>query len=178
MAMPNLSSIEKFFLYRMFLFHTPLYIGVEERFEEGQWRGAGDRAKLSKTEGQVWITLYRLLMGKDCQQRYEFTSARKNTILQVEQSTCLCVCFHACMFVCLFVQMCVCSFVSMHVCLHGMFMCFVCTADITSVCLRACSCVGTCLNHCWSRSPSWATSIATWSSWLSWTPLARTGTSY
>ncbi len=54
-----------------------------ERYEEGRWGGVEDRVRLGKMEGQVWIMLYKLLMDQQCQQRYEFTSASKSTILQV-----------------------------------------------------------------------------------------------
>ena len=55
------------------------------RYSDGQWRviGARDRLKLCKTEGQVWLTLYQLLMDKDCQQKYEFNSHNKAVILKV-----------------------------------------------------------------------------------------------
>ena len=45
--------------------------------------GLEDRHKLVKLEGQVWLTLYKLLLDKDCQHKYEFTSIRRTTILQV-----------------------------------------------------------------------------------------------
>ena len=55
------------------------------RYSDGQWRviDRGDRLKLCKTEGQVWLTLYQLLMDKDCQQKYEFNSHNKAVILKV-----------------------------------------------------------------------------------------------
>ena len=55
------------------------------RYSDGQWRviDRGDRLKLCKTEGQVWLTLYQLLMHKDCQQKYEFNSHNKAVILKV-----------------------------------------------------------------------------------------------
>ena len=66
------------------------------RYEDGQWRviDPSDRLKLSKTEGQVWLTLYQLLMDKDCQQKYEFNSYNKAVILKVrtkkDTHTCTC----------------------------------------------------------------------------------------
>ena len=55
------------------------------RYENGQWKviDPADRLKLCKTEGQVWLTLYQLLMDKDCQQKYEFNSHNKAVILKV-----------------------------------------------------------------------------------------------
>ncbi|XP_046542958.1 LOW QUALITY PROTEIN: zinc finger MYND domain-containing protein 10-like [Haliotis rubra] len=42
-----------------------------------------DSFKLTKIEGQVWIALYHLLMGGDCQKKYDIDSYRKNTILKL-----------------------------------------------------------------------------------------------
>lgn len=57
-----------------------------ERYEDGSWRVAEDRLKLGKTEGQVWLTLHKLLLDRDCQQKYDFTSTKKATILQVRMN--------------------------------------------------------------------------------------------
>ena len=64
-----------------------MYTGQLMRYEDGQWRviDPADRLKLCKTEGQVWLTLYHLLMDKDCQQKYEFNSYNKAIILKVSQ---------------------------------------------------------------------------------------------
>ena len=58
-------------------------VGIVERYEDGSWKVEEERLKLGKTEGQVWLTLYKLLLDKDCQQKYDFTSAKKSAILQV-----------------------------------------------------------------------------------------------
>ena len=55
------------------------------RYEDTKWREvpAGDRLKLCKTEGQVWLTIYHLLMDRDCQSKYELNSYSKAIILKV-----------------------------------------------------------------------------------------------
>ena len=54
-------------------------------YEGGQWKviDPADRLKLCKTEGQVWLTLYQLLMDRDCQLKYEFNSHSKAVVLKV-----------------------------------------------------------------------------------------------
>ena len=74
------------------LYTCTLYIcviGELMKYEDGQWKviDRADRFKLCKTEGQVWLTLYQLLMDKDCQQKYEFNSHNKAVILKVHSMT-------------------------------------------------------------------------------------------
>jgi len=44
---------------------------------------ADERLKLTQLEGQVWIALFKLLMDRECQQKYELNSHSKTTILKV-----------------------------------------------------------------------------------------------
>ncbi len=44
---------------------------------------ADERLKLTQIEGQVWLTIYRLLMDRECQQKYELSNYSKATILKV-----------------------------------------------------------------------------------------------
>ncbi|RUS71390.1 hypothetical protein EGW08_020845 [Elysia chlorotica] len=55
------------------------------KFIEGKWQEVSfeDSLKLTKTEGQVWLALFHLLMEKDCQGKYELNNYRKNTILKL-----------------------------------------------------------------------------------------------
>ncbi len=55
-------------------------------FEGNKWTETvpGDRLKLCQLEGQVWLTLYTLLMDRDCQQKYELNNHSKATILKVQ----------------------------------------------------------------------------------------------
>lgn len=54
-----------------------------ECYEDGCWKEVEHRLKLGKVEGQIWLTLYKLLLDKDCQQKYEFSNSKRHTILQV-----------------------------------------------------------------------------------------------
>ena len=38
---------------------------------------------LTKTEGQVWLSLFNLLMNPECNQKYDFNSFNKSQILKV-----------------------------------------------------------------------------------------------
>ncbi|KAJ3120343.1 Zinc finger MYND domain-containing protein 10 [Nowakowskiella sp. JEL0407] len=49
-------------------------------FENGSWKD-GDPEALSKSEAQVWLCLYNMLMEPTCQQKYDFNDARKEAVL-------------------------------------------------------------------------------------------------
>ncbi|KAK3744597.1 hypothetical protein RRG08_062248 [Elysia crispata] len=55
------------------------------KFIEGKWQEVSfeDSLKLTKTEGQVWLALFHLLMEKDCQEKYDLNNYRKNTIIKL-----------------------------------------------------------------------------------------------
>ncbi|XP_076448502.1 zinc finger MYND domain-containing protein 10-like [Babylonia areolata] len=55
------------------------------KYVDSKWReiSVDDQFTLTKTEGQVWITLFHLLMDPSCQEKYDLNSYRKNTILKV-----------------------------------------------------------------------------------------------
>lgn len=57
--------------------------GGVECYEDGRWCDQEDRVKLSKTEGQVWLSLYHILLDKACQHKYEFTQRNKQLMLRV-----------------------------------------------------------------------------------------------
>ena len=61
--------------------------GAVFRFSENEWRrvddGKGDADKITKTEGQIWIGLFHLLMDGRCQEKYEITSSRKTQLLKL-----------------------------------------------------------------------------------------------
>lgn len=61
--------------------------GGRERYDD-KWVPVADaeRLKLSKVEGQVWLTLYQLLLNDSCQKKYEFSSSNKATLLKVERA--------------------------------------------------------------------------------------------
>lgn len=53
--------------------------------ETGRWVEVAptDQLTLTKTEGQIWLTLYHLLMDQQCQQKYEFNHHNKGCILKL-----------------------------------------------------------------------------------------------
>jgi len=57
------------------------------KYDNGRWGevAPSNRLKLTKTEGQVWLSLYHLLLHPDCQQKYEFNSHNKSVILKLRR---------------------------------------------------------------------------------------------
>lgn len=55
------------------------------KFIDNTWRviAENERLQLSKTEGQVWLAVYQMLMNEDCQRKYEFNSYSKEQILKL-----------------------------------------------------------------------------------------------
>jgi len=59
--------------------------GVQYKFSDNEWRRVTDEtsSQLSKTDGQLWITLYHLLMDSKWQEKYEITDSRKSHLLKL-----------------------------------------------------------------------------------------------
>lgn len=59
--------------------------GEVEKYINGSWQKicAEDRFKITQLDGQVWISLYNLLLREDCQRKYEFNNFNKNELLKV-----------------------------------------------------------------------------------------------
>lgn len=59
--------------------------GDVEKYINGRWQKipAEDRLKITKLDGQVWISLYNLLLKEDCQRKYDFNNFNKNQLLKV-----------------------------------------------------------------------------------------------
>ncbi|XP_005110410.1 zinc finger MYND domain-containing protein 10 [Aplysia californica] len=55
------------------------------KFIDGKWQEVSfeDSLKLTKTEGQVWLALFHLLMEQQCQEKYDLNNYRKNTIIKL-----------------------------------------------------------------------------------------------
>ncbi|KAH9510040.1 Zinc finger MYND domain-containing protein 10 [Bulinus truncatus] len=55
------------------------------KFIESKWQEVSfeDSLKLTKTEGQVWLALFHLLMEKPCQDKYELNNYRKNVVIKL-----------------------------------------------------------------------------------------------
>ena len=62
-----------------------LVLGELSKYIDNKWQKVdpADRLQLTRLEGQVWIALFNLLMGPDCQQKYAFNPHNKSQILKV-----------------------------------------------------------------------------------------------
>uniref|UniRef100_A0AAY4E406 Zinc finger MYND domain-containing protein 10 n=1 Tax=Denticeps clupeoides TaxID=299321 RepID=A0AAY4E406_9TELE len=56
-----------------------------EKYMDGKWREVPpeDQLKMSKQDGQVWITLLNLLLRPECQGKYDFNNFNKNQLLKL-----------------------------------------------------------------------------------------------
>ncbi|KAM6927827.1 zinc finger MYND domain-containing protein 10 [Xenentodon cancila] len=59
--------------------------GQVQKYINGRWQMIPDEdhSKMTKLDGQVWISLYNLLLKEDCQQKYDFNSFNKNQLLKL-----------------------------------------------------------------------------------------------
>ncbi|XP_034023559.1 zinc finger MYND domain-containing protein 10 isoform X2 [Thalassophryne amazonica] len=59
--------------------------GDVEKYTNGRWQKipTEDHLKITKLEGQVWISLYNLLLKEDCQRKYDFNNFNKNQLLKL-----------------------------------------------------------------------------------------------
>ncbi|XP_033121716.1 zinc finger MYND domain-containing protein 10-like [Anneissia japonica] len=59
--------------------------GKQMKYVDGKWLEipAEQRLQLTKMDGQVWIAVFNLMMSETCQQKYEFNSHNKATILKL-----------------------------------------------------------------------------------------------
>lgn len=55
------------------------------KYIENKWKSisANDRFQLTKIEGQIWISLYELLLNPQCLQKYDYTEFKKNQVLKL-----------------------------------------------------------------------------------------------
>ncbi|XP_037535305.1 zinc finger MYND domain-containing protein 10 [Nematolebias whitei] len=59
--------------------------GELQKHVNGEWQKvpAEDHLKMTKLDGQVWLTLYNLLLKEDCQRKYDFNNFNKNQLLKL-----------------------------------------------------------------------------------------------
>ncbi|KAL6111976.1 zmynd10 [Pungitius sinensis] len=59
--------------------------GEVEKYINGRWQRipVEDHLKMTKLDGQVWISLYNLLLKEDCQRKYDFNNFNKNQLLKL-----------------------------------------------------------------------------------------------
>uniref|UniRef100_A0A667WKL0 Zinc finger MYND domain-containing protein 10 n=1 Tax=Myripristis murdjan TaxID=586833 RepID=A0A667WKL0_9TELE len=56
--------------------------GEVEKYINGRWQKipSEDHSKMTKLDGQVWITLYNLLLKEDCQRKYDFNNFQQESL--------------------------------------------------------------------------------------------------
>ncbi|XP_054640237.1 zinc finger MYND domain-containing protein 10 isoform X1 [Dunckerocampus dactyliophorus] len=59
--------------------------GEMEKYMNGKWQKipVEDQVKMTKVDGQVWISLYNLLLKEDSQRKYDFNSFNKSQLLKL-----------------------------------------------------------------------------------------------
>lgn len=69
----------------MIFLHLSPTIDQVEKYINNKWQKipVEDHLKMTKLDGQVWISLYNLLLKEDCQRKYDFNSFNKNQLLKV-----------------------------------------------------------------------------------------------
>lgn len=62
-----------------------LTVGEVEKYINGRWQtiSVENHLTMTKLDGQVWISLYNLLLKENCQRKYEFNNYNKNQLLKV-----------------------------------------------------------------------------------------------
>lgn len=55
------------------------------KYIDNKWKhvSANEKFQLTKIEGQIWISLYELILNPNCHSKYEYTDFKKNQILKV-----------------------------------------------------------------------------------------------
>jgi hypothetical protein len=63
--------------------------GKLEKFSDQRWLPIApqDAMMMSKLEGQVWLTLYNLLMDKACRKQYQYNTHRKDVLVRVSTNS-------------------------------------------------------------------------------------------
>ncbi|XP_076363569.1 zinc finger MYND domain-containing protein 10-like isoform X2 [Tachypleus tridentatus] len=85
----HILSVHDFPLLLSFLLEEPPWVrcsgSLVEKYIDGKWCSVEEktRFKLTKIEGQVWITLLHLLLNEECQKKYELNCYKKNQILKL-----------------------------------------------------------------------------------------------
>lgn len=86
-CVPNMSLHSHICLNYVCFCPLPLspVVGKVEKYINSKWQKipAEDRLKMTKLDGQVWISLYNLLLKEDCQRKYDFNNFNKSQLLKV-----------------------------------------------------------------------------------------------
>jgi hypothetical protein len=61
--------------------------GKQEKWEDNKWQEIQphDKGRVTKIEGQIWLTIYNMFMTQASNQKYELTTFRKNNLLRLKK---------------------------------------------------------------------------------------------
>ena len=61
--------------------------GVQEKFEDNKWVEvkSHEKGRITKLEGQIWLTIYNMFMTQASNQKYELTTFRKANLLRLKK---------------------------------------------------------------------------------------------
>ena len=61
--------------------------GVQEKFEDNKWAEIKphEKGKITKLEGQIWLTIYNMFMTQASNQKYELTTFRKANLMRLKK---------------------------------------------------------------------------------------------
>jgi len=56
--------------------------GIDEKFEDNKWIEVKphEKGRVTKPEGQIWLTIYNMFMTQSSNQKYELTTHRKSNL--------------------------------------------------------------------------------------------------
>ena len=60
---------------------------VKEKFEDNKWAEIKphEKGKITKLEGQIWLTIYNMFMTQASNQKYELTTFRKANLMRLKK---------------------------------------------------------------------------------------------
>lgn len=61
--------------------------GIQEKFEDNKWAEIKphEKGKITKLEGQIWLTIYNMFMTQASNQKYELTTFRKANLMRLKK---------------------------------------------------------------------------------------------
>lgn len=61
--------------------------GKQEKWEDNKWQEIQphDKGRVTKIEGQIWLTIYNMFMTQASNQKYELTTFRKGNLLRLKK---------------------------------------------------------------------------------------------
>ena len=61
--------------------------GLDEKFEDNKWTEVKphEKGRVTKAEGQIWLTIYNMFMTQSSNQKYELTTHRKSNMQRLKK---------------------------------------------------------------------------------------------